>query len=64
MKAHTAIALVTATLMSCSSAYAKHPKPSEFGNAEIRVAYKKYVDAKLVTLGLDVPDERRNRLFL
>jgi ring-1,2-phenylacetyl-CoA epoxidase subunit PaaA len=34
------------------------------GNAEIRAAYKKYVDAKLVALDLDVPDERKNRLFL
>ncbi|MBI3636239.1 MAG: phenylacetate-CoA oxygenase subunit PaaI [Candidatus Rokubacteria bacterium] len=34
------------------------------GNAEIRNAYKAYVDRKLVTLGLDVPDERRNRRFL
>src|SRR5687768_12634746 len=37
MKAHTAIVLVTATSMSCGSAYAKHPKPSDFENAEIRV---------------------------
>ena len=34
------------------------------GNAEIRQAYKAYVDAKLVTLGLDVPDERAHRRFL
>jgi len=34
------------------------------GNAEIRHAYKTYVDAKLVALGLDVPDERANRRFL
>jgi ring-1,2-phenylacetyl-CoA epoxidase subunit PaaA len=34
------------------------------GNAEIREAYKKYVDAKLVALGLDVPDERAHRRFL
>jgi len=33
-------------------------------NAEIRQAYKGYVDAKLVALGLDVPDERANRRFL
>ncbi len=33
-------------------------------NAEIRRAYKGYVDAKLVALGLDVPDERANRRFL
>lgn len=40
MRAQSAIALVTVTLMSCGSAYAKHPKPpkpSEFENAEIRV---------------------------
>ena len=34
------------------------------GNAEIRIAYKHYVDAKLVALGLDLPDERANRRFL
>jgi ring-1,2-phenylacetyl-CoA epoxidase subunit PaaA len=34
------------------------------GNAEIREAYKAYVDAKLVALGLDLPDERANRRFL
>jgi 1,2-phenylacetyl-CoA epoxidase catalytic subunit len=34
------------------------------GNAEIRRAYKSYVDAKLVALGLDLPDERANRRFL
>ncbi len=34
------------------------------GNAEIRQAYKAYVDRKLVALGLDVPDERKNRRFL
>jgi ring-1,2-phenylacetyl-CoA epoxidase subunit PaaA len=33
-------------------------------NAAIRHAYKRYVDAKLVALGLDVPDERANRRFL
>ena len=34
------------------------------GNAEIRQAYKAYVDRKLVTLGLDLPDERAGRRFL
>ena len=34
------------------------------GNAEIRAAYKAYVDRKLVALGLDLPDERANRRFL
>ena len=34
------------------------------GNAEIRAAYKTYVDAKLVALGLEPPDERANRRFL
>ncbi|HEY3100370.1 MAG TPA: Phenylacetic acid catabolic protein [Methylomirabilota bacterium] len=34
------------------------------GNAEIRAAYKAYVDAKLVALGLEPPDERANRRFL
>jgi 1,2-phenylacetyl-CoA epoxidase catalytic subunit len=34
------------------------------GNAEIRRAYQRYVDGKLAALGLDVPDERRNRRFL
>lgn len=34
------------------------------GNAEIREAYKAYVDRKLVALGLDPPDERTNRRFL
>jgi len=34
------------------------------GNAEIRTAYKRYVDAKLVALGLEPPDERANRRFL
>ena len=40
MKAQSATALFTLTLLSCGSAYAKHPKPpkpSEFENAEIRV---------------------------
>ena len=34
------------------------------GNAEIRDAYKTYVDAKLLALGLDLPDERAHRRFL
>ncbi len=34
------------------------------GNAEIRRAYKSYVDAKLRALDLEPPDERRNRRFL
>jgi hypothetical protein len=34
------------------------------GNAEIRSAYKHYVDRKLAALGLDVPDERAGRRFL
>jgi hypothetical protein len=34
------------------------------GNAEIRRAYKQYVDRKLETLGLDVPDERVGRRFV
>ena len=34
------------------------------GNAEIRQAYKGYVDRKLQALGLDVPDARTNRRFL
>jgi 1,2-phenylacetyl-CoA epoxidase catalytic subunit len=34
------------------------------GNAEIRAAYKTYVDAKLTALGLEPPDERANRRFL
>ncbi|HKV56336.1 MAG TPA: Phenylacetic acid catabolic protein [Candidatus Binataceae bacterium] len=34
------------------------------GNAEIRQAYKSYVDSKIGGLGLDVPDERQNRRFL
>jgi 1,2-phenylacetyl-CoA epoxidase catalytic subunit len=34
------------------------------GNAEIRQAYKRYVDRKIAALGLDVPDERKNRRFL
>jgi 1,2-phenylacetyl-CoA epoxidase catalytic subunit len=34
------------------------------GNAEIRDLYKRYVDAKIVGLGLDLPDARQNRKFL
>jgi 1,2-phenylacetyl-CoA epoxidase catalytic subunit len=34
------------------------------GNADIRQAYKAYVDRKLAALGLEPPDERRNRRFL
>lgn len=34
------------------------------GNAEIRQAYKQYVDRKLAALGLDLPAERKNRRFL
>jgi 1,2-phenylacetyl-CoA epoxidase catalytic subunit len=34
------------------------------GNAEIRQAFRQYVDRKLATLGLDLPDERKNRRFL
>ncbi len=34
------------------------------GNAEIRQAYKEYVDGKLLALGLAVPDERTNRRFV
>ena len=34
------------------------------GNAEIRQAYKGYVDRKLAALGLEPPDERSNRRFL
>jgi len=34
------------------------------GNAEIRQAYKQYVDGKLQALGFDIPDERKNRRFL
>jgi ring-1,2-phenylacetyl-CoA epoxidase subunit PaaA len=34
------------------------------GNAEICQAYKAYVDRKLVALGLEPPDERKNRRFL
>ncbi len=34
------------------------------GNAEIRRAYKDYVDRKIAALGLDVPDARAGRRFL
>jgi len=34
------------------------------GNADIRTAYKAYVDRKLLALGLEPPDERRHRRFL
>jgi 1,2-phenylacetyl-CoA epoxidase catalytic subunit len=34
------------------------------GNEEIRQAYKGYADKKLLGLGLDIPDEKRNRRFL
>ena len=34
------------------------------GNAEIRAAYKTYVDGKLGALGLEPPDEGANRRFL
>jgi 1,2-phenylacetyl-CoA epoxidase catalytic subunit len=34
------------------------------GNAEIRQAYKQYVDRKLERLGLEPPDERTHRRFL
>ena len=34
------------------------------GNAEIRTAYKTYVDGKIAALDLDVPDERVGRRFL
>jgi len=34
------------------------------GNADIRTAYKAYVDGKLTALGLEPPDERRHRRFL
>ena len=34
------------------------------GNAEIRAAYKDYVDRKLARLALDIPDERQGRRFL
>jgi hypothetical protein len=33
-------------------------------NAEIRRLYKDYVDRKIAALGLEVPDERKNRRFL
>jgi len=34
------------------------------GNAEIRQAYKAYIDSKLAALGLDLPREHQNRRFL
>jgi 1,2-phenylacetyl-CoA epoxidase catalytic subunit len=34
------------------------------GNAQIRDLYKSYVDRKILALGLDLPDERKNRKFL
>ena len=34
------------------------------GNAQIRDLYKGYVDGKIAALGLDLPDERKNRKFL
>jgi 1,2-phenylacetyl-CoA epoxidase catalytic subunit len=34
------------------------------GNADIRQLYKEYVDRKIEALGLDLPDERKNRRFL
>ena len=34
------------------------------GNAQIRELYKSYVDQKIAALGLDLPDERKNRKFL
>jgi ring-1,2-phenylacetyl-CoA epoxidase subunit PaaA len=34
------------------------------GNAQIRDLYKAYVDRKITGLGLDLPDERKNRKFL
>jgi 1,2-phenylacetyl-CoA epoxidase catalytic subunit len=34
------------------------------GNAEIRQEYKSYIDAKVVSLGLDVPDEHHARRFI
>ena len=34
------------------------------GNAEIRHAYKSYIDRKIAALGLAIPDERANRRFL
>jgi 1,2-phenylacetyl-CoA epoxidase catalytic subunit len=34
------------------------------GNADIRQAYKTYIDRKLRALDLEVPDERENRRFL
>jgi hypothetical protein len=37
MRDQSAMALFTVTLLACSVAHARHPKPSEFENAEIRV---------------------------
>lgn len=37
MRDRSAIALFTVTLLTCSAADARHPKPSEFENAEIRI---------------------------
>jgi 1,2-phenylacetyl-CoA epoxidase catalytic subunit len=34
------------------------------GNADIRQMYKTYVDAKIVALGLDRPDEHHGRRFV
>jgi 1,2-phenylacetyl-CoA epoxidase catalytic subunit len=34
------------------------------GNAEIRQAYKAYVDARIVALGLEPPDDRTGCWFL
>jgi 1,2-phenylacetyl-CoA epoxidase catalytic subunit len=34
------------------------------GNAEIRQAYKSYVDSKIAAIGLDLPQEHQNRRFL
>jgi 1,2-phenylacetyl-CoA epoxidase catalytic subunit len=34
------------------------------GNAEIRRAYKAYVDNKIAALGVPVPDETKHRRFL
>ena len=34
------------------------------GNADIRQAYKQYVDGKILALGLELPDERAGRRFL
>jgi 1,2-phenylacetyl-CoA epoxidase catalytic subunit len=34
------------------------------GNAEIRQKYKSNIDAKVVSFGLDVPDEHHARRFI